>query len=102
MPYGVRVRMNGRFVGHAPWGRADLVCSFTPSRIGIMTSVESNIARRESPACVCAPTAETPIAATSAAAVTIDRSVHHGVVLFSHTLRRRKSCIREYSNCQRE
>src|SRR5437016_4593513 len=41
MPYGVRVRMNGRAAG-IPFGVKIEVCRRTPSRIGIIASVESN------------------------------------------------------------
>src|SRR5215467_15111289 len=56
MPYGVRAMMNGRSctLPLAFFGVKIVVCSRTPSRIGIMTSLESNAGGAGAPAGVCA------------------------------------------------
>src|ERR1043166_10205312 len=60
MPYGVRVKMTGS-AAVFPFGVKIRVWSFTPSRIGIIDSVESNA---EEAAGACAGAAGTAEAAT--------------------------------------
>src|ERR1041385_9208102 len=58
MPYGVRVKMKGRLVV-IPFGVKIQVWSLTPSRIGIIASVESN-AEPGAAAGACAGAARPP------------------------------------------